>query len=135
MIDKIKENIVSFVKHMKYMIQKAGFIPDLAGAGNILITPAGAVKLVDINNVSELTFDTAIYIDDKGYPVSDKSVEALLRLEQNILGRPVDIKDNPLYRFFLDPMRIKRVKLIESAFLEASNAVGNYPAIKPLDYS
>ena len=41
--------------------------------------------------------------------------EALSRLEQGFLGRPIDRESN-LYRVFLDPQRLKDVRAIEEAF-------------------
>ena len=80
------ENLASFVNCIKNIILKTGAIPDLAGVGNLLMTPLGIVKLVDINNISRLSLDHHIPVDDKGYPVSDKSVQALFQIETRILG-------------------------------------------------
>ena len=123
------ENLASFVDCIKNMIIKTGAIPDLAGVGNLVITPAGAVKLVDINNFSKLCMDHHIPIDDKGYPVSDKSVQALFQIETRILEHPRDTVDT-LYRFFLDPKRMKEVRELETFFHQITAHSGNYPSVK-----
>ena len=123
------ENLASFVNCIKTIIMKTGTIPDLAGVGNLLMTPLGVVKLVDINNISKLSSDHHIPADDKGYPVSDKSVQALFQIETQILGRPKDTADT-LYRFFLDPKRMKEVRERETSFHQITAHSGNYPSVK-----
>ncbi len=108
---------------------KTGTIPDLAGVGNLIMTPLGIVKLVDINNISRLSMDHHIPIDDKGYPVSDKSIQALFQIETKILGRPEDPVDS-LYCFFLDPRRMADVRQLETAFHKETAHSGNYPSVK-----
>jgi hypothetical protein len=103
-------------------------VPDLAGIGNILITPSGMIKLVDINNLSRLCFDHQIHLDDKGYPVCDKSIDVLSQFEKNILGKH-NHTDDPLYTFFLDPQRMKTVRALEKTFYESTSAKGNYPPV------
>ena len=122
------ENLASFVNCIKNLIMKTGAIPDLAGVGNVIITPLGIVKLVDINNVSRLTMDHHIPIDDKGYPVSDKSIQALFQIETQILGRSRDAVDT-LYRFFLDQQRMKEVRELETSFHQVTAHSGNYPSV------
>ena len=122
-------NLASFVNCIKDIIMKTGTIPDLAGVGNLLMTPLGIVKLVDINNISKLSMDHHIPIDDKGYPVSDKSVQALFQIETQILGRSKDTADT-LYRFFLDPQRMKEVRELETTFHQITAHSGNYPSVK-----
>jgi hypothetical protein len=80
-----------------------------------LITPAGDIKLVDINNISKVYFTTDIRLDDKGYPVCDKSIEAVSMLEKELLGKPIDYTEK-LYRIFLDPQRMKDVGALEDKF-------------------
>ncbi|MFC1877808.1 hypothetical protein ACFL2E_11155, partial [Thermodesulfobacteriota bacterium] len=109
------ENLTSFVNCIKNIIMKTGAIPDLAGVGNLIMTPLGIVKLVDINNISRLSMDHHIPVDDKRYPVSDKSVQALFQIETRILEHPRDTADT-LYRFFLDPKRMKEVRELETFF-------------------
>ena len=122
------ENLASFVNCIKNIILKTGAIPDLAGVGNLLLTPLGILKLVDINNVSRLSKDHHIPLDDKGYPVSDKSVQALFQIETRILGHSKDTADT-LYRFFLDPQRMKAVRELEISFHQITAHSGNYPFV------
>lgn len=56
------------------MVAEAGHIPDLAGAGNLIITGTADIRLVDINDISPISLDSSIYLDEKGYPVCDKSI-------------------------------------------------------------
>ena len=70
---------------------------------------------MDINNVSSLSFDRTIPIDDRGYPVCDKSIEALSLLERKLTNRSLDKRDI-IYKTFLDPERMKDVKKIEKRF-------------------
>ncbi len=100
------------------MISEAGHIPDLAGAGNLIITTSGGIRLVDINNISGVSLDPSIHLDEKGYPVCDKSIEALSLIEEKILGRQVDMEAD-IYKWFLDPERQKALKAKE-ALLEES---------------
>ena len=123
------ENLASFVNCIKSIIMKTGAIPDLAGVGNLIMTSLGGVKLVDINNISRLTMNHHIHVDDKGYPVSDKSIQALFQIETRILGRPIDTGDI-LYRFYLDPQRMKEVRELETSFHQIAAHSGNYPSVK-----
>ena len=123
------ENLASFVNCIKNIIMKTGTIPDLAGVGNLIMTPLGIVKLVDINNISRLSMDHHIPIDDKGYPVSDKSIQALFQIETKILGRPRDGVDT-LYRFYLDHQRMKEVRELETSFHQITAHSVNYPSVK-----
>ena len=97
------------------MVAEVRHVPDLAGAGNLVVTKAGQIKLVDINNISPVVYDVDIRLDDKGYPVCDKSIEALALLEQKITGQAIDAQE-ALYRFFLAPERRQRVKRQEELF-------------------
>ena len=123
------DNLASFINCIKNMIMNTGAIPDLAGVGNLIITPLGIVKLVDINNISKLSMTHHIPIDDKGYPVSDKSIQALFQIETRILGRPRDATDT-LYRFFLDRQRMKEVSELETVFHQLTASSGNYPLVR-----
>jgi hypothetical protein len=114
-IRAFKRNATGFIDRVKHLIKEAGHIPDLAGAGNLLVTPSGKIKLVDINNISKVTFEPTITTDDKGYPVCDKSIEALSLLEGKLLNRPPE-SDEALYRTFLEPQRRMAVKEIEKEF-------------------
>jgi hypothetical protein len=106
-----------FVQRLKNLISKAGYVPDLAGSGNLILTPSGLIKLVDINNISRVSLDRSITLDDRGYPVCDKSVEALSMLEKNLAGHPLD-PDDEIYRVFLDPERMEKVRVLEREFHE-----------------
>ena len=123
------ESLASLVACIKNMIMKSGCIPDLAGVGNMIMTPSGSVKLVDINNISRVSMKHQIPVDDKGYPVSDKSIQALFQIETQILGRPKDTAD-ALYSFFLDPHRMKEVRELEMSFHRIAAHSGNYPSVK-----
>jgi hypothetical protein len=62
-----------------------------------------------------VVFDGEIRLDDKGYPVCDKSVEALSLVEMKMLGRFIDLQDR-IYQFFLDPDRKRQVQIKEELF-------------------
>jgi hypothetical protein len=114
-VETVRSRTRAFVHKTKRMIREVCYIPDLAGVGNILITPAGNLKIVDINNISCVRFDSEIRIDDRGYPVCDKSVEALFHIERQMVGE-MDPGEDPLFRVFLDPARMERVRAIEETF-------------------
>jgi hypothetical protein len=111
---KARAHIREFIKRVKRMILEAGHAPDLAGVGNLLLTREGLLKLVDINNVCLVRFDSTIPLDDRGYPVCDKSVEALYLLEKKVFG--VSRKSSLIYTHFLDPGRMREVRQIEQRF-------------------
>jgi len=111
----VHEKVQNFTEKLREMIMKAGHVPDLAGIGNLILTLSGDIRLVDINNISKVSFDPTIYLDDRGYPVCDKSIEALFHLEQKLLGGPEE-GEEIIYKTFLDPQRIKEVKAIERGF-------------------
>ena len=115
MVKKARKNIVLFVKKIRQMISDTGYIPDLAGFGNLILTPEGNLKLVDINNIVEIKLNNSIPIDDKGYPSCDVSVEVLSILERDLLQKNI-LLDDPLYRFFLSPQRKIKVKALEKQF-------------------
>jgi len=103
------------VLQLKRLISRAGYVPDLAGSGNLILTPSGLIKLVDINNISRVSLDTSIPLDDRDYPVCDKSVEALPMMERNLAGHPLD-PDDEIYRVFLAPARMEKVRILEREF-------------------
>jgi hypothetical protein len=111
------------VNHLKRMILESGHIPDLAGAGNLILTADGTIRLVDINNITPVRFDDTIPVDEKGYPVCDKSIEALALIESKIVGADIDGK-NRLYGHFLDPVRRNAVEAREKAFWERHRTDG-----------
>jgi len=106
------------VDKLKRMVLESGHIPDLAGAGNLILTANGTIRLVDINNITRVYFDDTIVLDEKGYPVGDKSIEALSLIESNILGRNIDQREK-VYARFLDPIRRRQVEAMEKAFWES----------------
>jgi hypothetical protein len=114
-VAKAESQITTFVKRTRAMIADTGYIPDLAGIGNLVLTCKGSLKLVDINNIVKVNKDGDISIDDKGYPSCDVSVQVLAMLEKKILKKKF-IMDDPLYRFFLRPDRKKRVRALEKQF-------------------
>lgn len=112
---EVCEGVLRFARGVKRLVTEAGLIPDLAGVGNMLVTPGGGIKLVDINNIAPVRYQAEIILDDRGYPVCDKSVEALFRLE--CCGRPREaLEAEPLYLFFLAPARRSAVEELHRGF-------------------
>jgi hypothetical protein len=111
----VRAQAKGFVQRIKELISKTGYIPDLAGSGNLILTPSGLMKLVDINNISKISSGSSIPLDDRGYPVCDKSVEALSMLEKNLVGLPFDPQDK-VYNVFLSPARMEKVRALERRF-------------------
>jgi hypothetical protein len=114
-VDGVRENGLKLIQRLKQMILRTNRVPDLAGVGNLILTRSGNIILVDINNISTVSFDRTIPIDDRGYPVCDKSIEALSLLEQKLTGRSLKGRDI-IYNTFLDPERMRDVKKIEKEF-------------------
>ncbi len=114
-VKKARANIATFVKRIRQMIAKTGYIPDLAGFGNLILTLDGNLKLVDINNIVKIKLNNSILIDDKGYPSCDVSVQVLSILDKDILQKNIEI-DDPLYKLFLSPPRRVKVKTLEKKF-------------------
>lgn len=110
-----QHHIESFVKRVRKMISKTGFIPDLAGVGNLILMSDGRFKLVDINNIKKFEFNDNILLDDKGYPSCDVSIKVLSILEKQLLQKNIPDND-PLYSFFLSPHRLAKVKKLEKDF-------------------
>ena len=117
-VREVRKKSETFIGKVKKMILEAEHVPDLAGIGNLLLTPAGEIKLVDINNISRVSFESSISIDDRGYPVCDKSIESLSLLEQGLLQRPLP-QDDTIYKTYLEPSRMEEVKALEKEFLRA----------------
>lgn len=115
LIQRVQKKADHFIQCVKKMILETKYVPDFAGIENLILTPSGNIKLVDINNISKVSFGASIALDDKGYPVSDKSIEAMSMLEGKLLDRPLD-KTETIYRIFLAPERMKKVKKLEEAF-------------------
>ena len=114
-IKRLQKKVAAFIDGAKKMILETRYVPDFAGVANLLVTAQGDIKLVDINNISEISFGPDIVLDDKGYPVCDKSIEAIWMLEKGLLNTPVD-NTEPLYKLFLYPQRIKKVRYFEERF-------------------
>ncbi len=126
----VRKKAEVFIGKVKKMILEAYHIPDLAGIGNLMLTRAGDIKLVDINNISRLSFDSIIALDDRGYPVCDKSIEALSLLERGLLSTSLQ-QDDPIYETYLEPRRLEEVKLKEKNFYLALEAASSKPEISP----
>jgi len=121
-VDKIRiaaglESIAAFVRRMRKMITESGYVTDLAGNGNLILTEKGKIKLVDINNIVKVSMDDTILLDDKGYPSCDKSIEVLYILEEKVL-KTQNLSGDPLYKHFLSAARKKRVNSLENKFFE-----------------
>ncbi len=125
-IRSVRERADNFIKKLKQMIAETGHVPDLAGAGNLILIRSGNIKLVDINNVSMVSFDPVINLDDRGYPVCDKSIEALSLIEQKLLGRS-SLRTEPIYDTFLDPERMKEVRALDEEFQISMAAPISWP--------
>ena len=97
---RLAQQTLRFGRKIRQMMTEAHHIPDLAGVGNLIVTPDGDLRLVDINNISPVAFDPEIGLDEKGYPVCDKSVEALALIEEKITGRQVDKEETIFSHFF-----------------------------------
>jgi hypothetical protein len=111
----VQEKAENLVAKLKQMVLEAGCVPDLAGVGNLILTPSGGIKLVDINNISNVSFDANIPLDDRGYPVCDKSIRVISLLEEKLLGRLAG-EDDPIYQLFLRPERMNKVKVLGEKF-------------------
>ena len=114
-IHMMRKKAENFIGKLKLIIMETNHVPDLAGVGNLFVTRSGDIKLVDINNISRVSFDSIIHLDDRGYPVCDKSIEALSLLEQKLLGKSLHSNDI-IYKTFLDPIRMKEVQAIDKEF-------------------
>ena len=115
LVRQVQKQVDKFIKSVKKMIAEADYVPDLAGIGNFILTYDGKIKLVDINNISKVSYKSEISLDDKGYPVIDKSIEALSIIEQKLLNRTID-KNEKIYRTFLDDQRMQAVKELDAEF-------------------
>jgi hypothetical protein len=117
-ISEVRVKAKKFISRIKKMILQVNHVPDLAGIGNLLLTREGDIKLVDINNISWVSFDSEVGRDDRGYPVCDKSIESLSLLEQGLLKKSLP-EDDVIYKTYLDPGRMEEVKALEKQFLLA----------------
>jgi hypothetical protein len=114
-IEQVRTRAGEFVDRVRKLITEDRLVPDLAGVGNLLLTRVGGIKLVDINNISEVSTDPVIPLDDRGYPVCDKSMAVLFHLEQKLTDRSIQ-RDDPIYGLFLNPERVEKVKVAEKRF-------------------
>lgn len=114
-VQGVQEKAEKFVMRLTRLILEKNIVPDLVGMGNLILTPSGHIKLVDINNISKVSFYPIIRLDDRGYPVCDKSIEALSLLEHKLLDRSISRTDF-IYKTFLDPERMKEVKKLVKKF-------------------
>ncbi len=129
-IHDVRKKAGTFIGEVKKMILEANHVPDLAGIGNLMLTRAGDIKLVDINNISNVSFDPNIPLDDRGYPVCDKSIEALSLLEQGLIGSPSP-GDDPIYKTYLQPQRMEAVKIAEKEFYLTLEPATSMPESSP----
>ena len=129
-IDEVRLRAKEFITKIKKMILEAHHVPDLAGIGNLLLTREGDIKLVDINNISKVSFDSQVRIDDRGYPVCDKSIESLSLLEQGLLEKPLPEED-VIYKTYLGSERMEEVKALEKEFLLAMERETDDDEISP----
>ena len=129
-VEDVRKKAEGFVEKVKRMILEAYHVPDLAGIGNLMLTGDGDIKLVDINNISRVSFDSAIPLDDRRYPVCDKSIEALSLLEQGLLKTTIQQHD-PIYETYLESERMEEVKAMEKEFYQRLEAESTKPDISP----
>ncbi len=129
-IGRVRKKAEIFIEKAKKMILETKHVPDLAGIGNLLLTRAGDIKLVDINNISSVSFDAIIPLDDRGYPVCDKSIESLSLLEQGLLGRSIPTAD-PIYATYLEPTRMEEVQAMEKEFYLSLESEATMDDISP----
>ena len=122
-LQEVNKKSEDFVREIKRIIIEKNHVPDLAGVGNLLLTRSGEIKLVDINNISRVSFDKTICLDDRGYPVCDKSIEALFLLEKGLVGESI-YKDDHIYETFLNSQRIRGVKAAERQFYISMEITG-----------
>ncbi|MCF8145074.1 MAG: hypothetical protein K9N21_14245 [Deltaproteobacteria bacterium] len=114
-VEEVRTRAGGFVSRVRHLIVEHRLIPDLAGVGNLLLTKTGDIKLVDINNISDVSPGPSVALDDRGYPVCDKSMAVLFHLEEKLTSRSPR-RDDPVYGPFLDPRRIQKVKALEKRF-------------------
>jgi len=122
-IQRIRDRAAHFILKTKALIRNSGYVPDLAGVGNLILSRDLEIKLVDINNISRIPPPGTIPLDDRGYPVCDKSIEALALLEKKLLGN-LSVEDDPIYRTFLDATRKKEVSSIVRTFHSTPGSTG-----------
>lgn len=105
--ERLLENLDGFVSAVRNLMEQEKILPDLAGVRNLVVDADVRLRLVDINNIQDLDFGDAVVLDDKGYPVLDKSLEALDLLAFHVLGRRDLRRDKGLGRFFTPDRRVR----------------------------
>lgn len=108
---RLKANLDAFVTAVRRLMEREKILPDLAGVRNLVVDMDARLRLVDINNIQDLVFGDTIVLDDKGYPVLDKSLEALDLLACQFLGRH-DLRDDARLAIFFAPDRKARVEAL-----------------------
>lgn len=114
-LQRVSRHACTFVRRLRGLCETTSLIPDLAGAGNLLLARSGHIRLVDINNISRVSLSPEIPLDDRGYPVCDKSIQALFLLQERLAQWPVDPSD-PLANTFLSPQRMEAVRALVRDF-------------------
>lgn len=117
--NRLQERLATFTGRVRRMLTTDGLLPDLAGARNLLVTATADLCLVDINNIHPLDDGERVPVDDKGYPVLDKSIEALDRIDRHLLGGR-GLSAEGAYRKYFTPSRRARVRTLERAFQRRS---------------
>ncbi|MBW1647961.1 MAG: hypothetical protein JRJ72_07605 [Deltaproteobacteria bacterium] len=117
--ERLRENLDAFVTAVRRLMEREKILPDLAGVRNLVVNAEARLRLVDINNIQDLDFGDAVPLDDKGYPVLDKSLEALDLLAFHLLGRR-DLRDDEALRRFFTPDRRARVEAAARRFAPPS---------------
>lgn len=112
--ENFKPELNKFIERIKECAYEKGLIPDLAGKGNLIYSSKGVV-LTDINNINEIDYSPEIYIDNKGFPIIDTSVEALSNLEKAVNG---SLSDEKLYNHFLEAGRKSRALKIRKEWMK-----------------
>ena len=105
--ERLRDNLDGFVSAVRNLMEQEQILPDLAGVRNLVVDANVRLRLVDINNIQDLDFGDAVVLDDKGYPVLDKSLEALDLLAFHLLDRRDLRCDEALGRFFTPDRRVR----------------------------
>lgn len=111
----LRENLDAFVAAVRNLMERENILPDLAGVRNLVVDADTRLRLVDINNIQDLDCGDTLVLDDKRYPVLDKSIEALDLLAFHLLGRR-DLRDDALLARFFTPARRSQVEAAARRF-------------------
>jgi hypothetical protein len=112
---RFRASLEAFVAAVRGLMDRERVLPDLAGVRNLVVDADSRLRLVDINNIQDLALGDAVALDDKGYPVLDKSIEALDLLAFHFLGRR-DLRDDGLIGCFFTPERRTQVEAVARRF-------------------